>query len=169
MNGTLPEILGGYTIRAAKASDLPALVRLMVDDVLGQQRDRYTEPLLDVYINAFTEIDADPNNELVVVIDGDEVIATLQLTFIPYLGRMGSRRCLVEAVRVSSNQRSQGIGKMLLTWAIAHARAKGCAIIQLTTDTKRLDAHRFYERLGFKASHVGMKMELDLAQPLLPQ
>ena len=150
-------------IRRATREDVAEIVRLLADDELGRTRERFEEPLPRVYHDAFDEIDRDPNNELVVgVLDG-EVVATLQLTVVPHIARMGSRRAIVEAVRVDSRLRGRRLGERLFAWAIERARERGCAILQLTTDKRRPDAHRFYERLGFVASHEGMK--LDLTDP----
>lgn len=146
--------------RRATRDDVESIVRLLADDVFGSQRESYEAPLPKSYYEAFEAIDRDPNNELVVgELDG-EVVATLQLTIIPYLSRRGSRRALVEAVRVDSRVRGRRIGERLMDWAIARAREHGCTVMQLTTDKQRADAHRFYARLGFEASHEGMKLRL---------
>ncbi len=147
-------------IRRARRDDVPAIVRLLADDVLGQQRERYTDPLPESYIAAFAEIEEDPHQALTVVEVNGEVIGTLHLTFVPSLTYQGGKRALIEAVRVDSRFRSHGIGQQLFAWAIAEAKAEGCVVVQLTTDARRPDAHRFYERLGFVASHVGMKLAL---------
>lgn len=146
--------------RRATRDDLSAIVRLLADDVLGASRERYETPLPPSYLRAFEAIDADPNNELVVACLEGEVAGVLQLTFIPYLAYQGGWRALVEAVRVDSRRRSQGLGKALFEWAIERARARGCYMVQLTTDKSRADAKRFYETLGFVASHEGMKLHL---------
>lgn len=144
-------------IRRAVAQDVTAIVDLLADDPLGAQRERPGDP---VYATAFEEIDADPRQVLVVADAAGEVVGTLQLTFIPGLSRLGSTRALIEAVRVRSDQRGSGLGGRLIEWAIGTAREQGAAMVQLTTDASRVDAHRFYERLGFVASHVGMKLAL---------
>lgn len=133
-------------------------MRLLADDPLGAKRERFEIPLPDSYLRAFEAIDADPNNELVVACLGAEVVGVLQLTFIPYLTYQGGWRALIEAVRVDSRQRSRGLGKTMFEWAIARARERGCHLVQLTTDKARADAKRFYESLGFVASHEGMKL-----------
>jgi GNAT superfamily N-acetyltransferase len=144
--------------REAVHSDLPAIVALLADDVLGKARDY---PVVDEdYERAFAEIDADPRNFLIVADDDGEVVACMQITYIPGLGRHGAERSLIEAVRVRSDQRGQGLGSRLTTWAIEQARSRGCALVQLTSDKSRADAHRFYLRLGFVASHEGMKLVL---------
>jgi ribosomal protein S18 acetylase RimI-like enzyme len=147
-------------IRRATANDLPAIVRMLADDFLGQQRERIEDPIPDSYVNAFHEIETDPNNELIVAELDNEVIGTLQLTFTPSISFQGSRRCTVESVRVNMRYRGQGIGRKMMIWAIERAKANGCGSMQLTTNSERIDAHRFYENLGFKASHIGMKLKL---------
>jgi ribosomal protein S18 acetylase RimI-like enzyme len=150
-------------IRRATRRDVPHIVRLLADDVLGQQRECYADPLPQPYYDAFDAIDRDEHNELVVVALQNTVIGTLQLTFLPSLSFQGQPRAQIESVRVDQSYRGQGIGEMLFRWAIERAREARCHIVQLTTNNVRTDAQRFYERLGFKASHVGMK--LDLTQP----
>ena len=133
---------------------------MLADDVLGAGREEYAAPLPASYPSAFEAIDGDPNSELVVgELDG-RVVAVLQLTCIPTLTRRGSRRALIEGVRVDASLRSGGIGRKLVEWAIGRAREKGCRLVQLTSDKRRGDAIRFYESLGFVASHEGMKLEL---------
>jgi len=144
-------------IRRAVAADVPAIVAMLADDPLGAKRELPGDPS---YAEAFKEIDADPRQLLAVAVADDEVVGTLQLTFIPGLSRLGATRALIEAVRVRSDQRGGGLGGHLIQWAIDTARERGAAMIQLTTDASRKDAHRFYERLGFVASHVGMKLPL---------
>jgi ribosomal protein S18 acetylase RimI-like enzyme len=144
----------------ARLEHLEAIVRLLADDFLGGQRERYEDPLPQSYIDAFGEIDADPNNELIVgELDG-KVVGMLQLTFTPSISFQGSRRCTVESVRVDSELRGHGIGREMMHWAIERAHERGCRSMQLTTNLDRVDAHRFYERLGFKRSHLGMKLIL---------
>ncbi len=135
-------------------------MRLLADDPLGAKRERFEIPLPESYLRAFEAIDADPNNELVVACIGPDVVGVLQLTFIPYLTYQGGWRALIEAVRVDSRQRSRGLGKTMFEWAIARARERGCHLVQLTTDKSRPEAKRFYESLGFVASHEGMKLHL---------
>lgn len=147
-------------IRRATRADVPAIVRLLADDPLGQRREAATDPLPGSYYDAFAAIDADPRHELVVVERAGEVIGTLHLTFLPYLTYRGGMRAQVEAVRVDRRFRDLGIGQRLFSWAIGRARDAGCHLVQLTTNASRGDAQRFYERLGFVPSHVGMKLDL---------
>lgn len=153
-----------YTVRRATADDLPAIVALLADDPLGAARETPASPLPRAYDEAFAAIERDANHELVVVADGrDSVVAVLQLTFIPGVAHRGAWRAQIEGVRVSSTLRSAGLGRAFFGWAIARARARGCALVQLTTDKTRTDAHRFYESLGFVATHEGMKLHLHSA------
>ena len=150
-------------IRPATADDVPTIVAMLASDQLGQHREQVDGPLDDAYLEAFGAIDADPTNELVVgVVDG-EVVATLQLTIIPYLTHRGSRRAQVEAVRVADSHRGRGLGEQLMRWAAERAREHGCTMIQLTSNKARPDAHRFYERLGYAATHEGFKQDLRSA------
>ena len=147
-------------IREAELRDLVDIVRMLADDFLGSQRERYEDPLPESYIKAFREIDVDPNNELIVAELDGEVVGTLQLTYIPSISFQGGKRCTVESVRVDEKLRGKGIGREMMRWAIERAKAKGCISMQLTTNNDRTDAHRFYESLGFSKSHVGMKLKL---------
>lgn len=156
------------TFRESRREDLVDIVRMLADDPLGARREEFTSPLPDSYGKAFEAIDSDPNQELIVVeIDGESgeeesrrVVGVLQLTFIPYLTYRGSWRALIEGVRVDSSMRSAGVGRRLFEHAIDRARNRGCRLVQLTTDKSRPDALRFYESLGFVASHEGMKLHL---------
>ena len=146
------------TIRRATADDVHPIVAMLADDPLGARREKPGDP---AYQAAFEVIDADPHQYLAVAVDeSGEVVGTLQLTFTSGLSRLGMTRATVEAVRVRSDQRGHGLGEQLVKWAVDEARARGCGLVQLTTDASRVDAHRFYERLGFTASHVGMKLTL---------
>jgi ribosomal protein S18 acetylase RimI-like enzyme len=148
------------SFRQATRDDVPDIVRMLADDPLGATRESPETPLPAEYYAAFDAIGKDPNNELVVA-DGDgKLVGVLQLTFIPYLSHRGAWRALIEGVRVDSSTRSAGIGRQLLEWAIQRARERGCRLVQLTSDKSRADAIRFYERLGFVASHEGMKLRL---------
>jgi len=151
------------TVRRAVLADLPEIVRLLADDVLGARRERYASPLPASYRAAFEAIDGDPNNELVVVDLGGAVVGVLQLTYVPSITYRGSWRASIEGVRVDSRLRSTGIGRRLFAWAIERARARGCRMVQLTSDKSRPDAIRFYESLGFTSSHEGLKLHLPAA------
>lgn len=145
--------------RKANLEDLPAIVAMLADDELGRQREDFQVPLPAAYLQAFERISSDPNQELMVVEnDLPEIIGTLQLSFIPYLTYRGGIRAQIEAVRIRKDQRGQGLGRSMFEWAIRRARDRKAHLLQLTTDKKRPDALRFYESLGFKASHEGMKL-----------
>ena len=147
-------------LRPARIHDLYTIIRMLADDFLGQQREQLEDPLPESYVKAFREIEADPNNQLVVAELDGEVVGTLQLTFTPSISFQGGKRCTVESVRVDRKYRGQGIGREMMLWAIERAKAMGCISMQLTTNNDRVDAHRFYENLGFSKSHVGMKLKL---------
>ena len=148
------------TFRRATKDDVPDIVALMADDVLGAAREQNGPVLPEAYFSAFAAIDADECQFLAVVEESGRPVGTMQLTFLPYLGRVGAWRGQVEAVRVASDRRGEGIGEAMMAWAIERCRERGCGIVQLTSDKARPDAHRFYERLGFSASHVGFKLDL---------
>lgn len=148
-------------LRRAKAADVAAIVDLLAADQLGATRDAVrTAGDLAAYQRAFGVIDQDPAHILVVAESGQDIVATMQLSFIPGLARRGALRAQIEAVRVHEAYRSLGLGAAMFAWAIDEARQRGCALVQLTTDKSRTGAHRFYERLGFVASHEGMKLAL---------
>ncbi|TVR64231.1 MAG: GNAT family N-acetyltransferase [Candidatus Competibacteraceae bacterium] len=150
------------SIRPAVESDLSEIVRMLADDPLGSQRERSVDPLPNSYYAAFEAIQQDSNNELVVAEAKDGgIIAVLQLTFTPYITHQGGWRATIEAVRVDSQYRGSGLGRDLLTWAICRAQNHGCHLVQLTTDKERPKALKFYESLGFMASHEGMKLKLS--------
>ncbi|MFC4723528.1 GNAT family N-acetyltransferase [Geojedonia litorea] len=147
--------------RKATLNDVPILVQLLADDKLGMTRENYQIPLPQSYLKAFEKINADPNQELMVVEnDTSEIIGTLQLSFIQYLTYRGGIRAQIEAVRIRKDHRGLGIGKTMMEWAIKRAKEKQAHVLQLTTDKKRPDAIKFYEGLGFVASHEGMKLHL---------
>ncbi len=148
------------SIRRATAADLPAIVRMLANDPLGKTRERYAEPLPEAYLQAFADVEAQKGNEILVGEIAGTVVGCLQLTMIPGLSRLGMLRAQIESVRVDESRRGEGIGEKLFLDAIERARKAGCGLVQLTTDASRPDAHRFYERLGFVASHVGMKLSL---------
>ncbi|MGE0463139.1 MAG: N-acetyltransferase family protein [Vicinamibacterales bacterium] len=147
-------------VRVARREDVPAVVRLLADDVLGAQRERVEDPVAPVYLRAFDDMAGQSGNELLVAVRDDEIVGCLQLTIIPGLSRAGMRRAQIEGVRVSARHRGAQVGERLVSEAIASARAAGCGLVQLTTDVTRADARRFYERLGFEATHLGMKLSL---------
>ena len=149
--------MGEATIRRATAADVPAVVALLADDELGAQRERPGDP---AYARAFEAIAADAHQWLMVADADGEVVGTLQLTVIPGLSHRGMTRAQVEAVRVSASQRGTGLGTRMLEWAVGTARELGCGMVQLTSNASRADARRFYERLGFEASHTGFKLAL---------
>ncbi len=143
--------------RDAKREDVPVIVAMLVADALGRAREQLSDPLPRPYYDAWARIDEDPNNRLIVAVEGDTVVGVLQVTFIPGLTYQGGTRALIEAVRVRADRRSAGIGRRLIEHVIDLARAGNCVMVQLTTDKTRADAQRFYESLGFRASHEGMK------------
>ena len=146
--------------RQATREDLPEIVRMLADDFLSATRERYENPLPESYVKAFEEIEADKNNELIVAEMGGEIVGTLQITFTPSISFQGGRRATVESVRVDAQFRGRGFGRKLMKWVIERAREENCFAAQLTTNAERKDAHRFYEDLGFKGSHLGMKLYL---------
>jgi ribosomal protein S18 acetylase RimI-like enzyme len=159
MAPSLPQPLApGFEVRRAVLADVPAIVALIAADQIGATRDGGD---LAPYERAFAAIDEDPA-QLLVVVTGDDaaIAATLQLTFIPGLARRGGVRAQIEAVRVREDLRGRGLGRALFTWAIEEARARGCALVQLTSDKRRADALRFYGGLGFAATHEGFKLHL---------
>lgn len=166
------------TLRIASRTDVPAILALLADDEISQARAvqqpvpepayRAEEPgrrtvsesADAAHWAAFEAVDADPRNELIVADDAGEVVGTFQLTFTPSLSRGGAERMTIEAVRVRTDRRGQGLGRQMMRWALDRGRERGCRLAQLTTDKRRVDAHRFYESLGFTASHEGMKLSL---------
>jgi GNAT superfamily N-acetyltransferase len=149
------------TFRLAARSDVPAILELLADDEVGRARDGAISEAADAaHWAAFDAIDADPRNELIVAEEDGVPVGTFQLTFTPSLSRGGSERMTIEAVRVRSDRRGGGVGRQMMAWALDRGRERGCRLAQLTTDKRRADAHRFYESLGFVASHEGMKLAL---------
>jgi GNAT superfamily N-acetyltransferase len=146
--------------RLATRADLPEIVRMLADDELGRQRERYENPLPDCYYAAFEQMDGNPSLELVIAEMDGRIVGTLQLIFIPSISFQGGLRAQVESVRVDRPLRGQGIGKQMMEWAVERARQRGAHVVQLTTHKTRIDAHRFYEQLGFNGSHLGMKISL---------
>jgi len=148
-------------IRKANQADVASIVQLLAADPLGAQRELYQDPLPEKYYSSFEEINSDKNNYLIVAEADKKIIATLQLTIIPYLTYQGGKRALIEAVRVDGTYRNKGLGKQMLQWAISKAQELGCHLIQLTTDKKRPEALKFYKSLGFVSSHEGLKLFLN--------
>ncbi len=145
-------------IRPAVPGDLPSIVAMLADDPLGAQRESPDD--LAPYTAALARLADDPNQHVVVAVREGRVVGTLQLTVIPGLSRRGSTRSVVEGVRIHADERGSGLGTQLIVWAIDESRRQNCQLVQLTSDATRTDAHRFYERLGFEASHVGFKMSI---------
>lgn len=150
--------MGDLEIRGATSDDIPAIVAMLADDPLGAQRESPDD--LTPYLTALERLRADPNQHLVVAVREGRVVGTLQLTVIPGLSRRGATRSIVEGVRIHADERGSGLGTQLIEWAIEESRRQDCQLVQLTSDNTRTDAHRFYERLGFAASHVGFKLQL---------
>ncbi|MDJ0644742.1 MAG: GNAT family N-acetyltransferase [Flavobacteriaceae bacterium] len=148
--------------RKARKDDLAEVVKMIASDKLGKLREDYKDPLPTKYYKAFQAIDKDPNQELIVVENANkELIGTLQLSFIQYLTYQGGIRAQIEGVRIRDDQRGRGLGEELILWAINRAKERGAHLVQLTTDKKRPEAIRFYEKLGFKSSHEGMKLHFN--------
>jgi GNAT superfamily N-acetyltransferase len=162
--GTLaPVELGGdgAVLRSARREDVPAIVELIAADQVGATRDGVRdESDRNAYDQAFVAISADPAHLLLVAESAGQIVGTMQLSFLPGLARRGALRAQIEAVRIAESARGGGLGGAMMTWAIEEARRRGCALVQLTSDKSRTDAHRFYARLGFVASHEGMKLKL---------
>ena len=148
------------TYRHATESDIPVLIKMLSDDSLGKLREDASTPVNSCYLTAMRHIQNDPNNELTVVESDGAIVGMLQLTFIPYLTYQGSWRCLIEGVRIKESFRGKGLGTQVFQWAIERARERKCHIVQLTSDKQRTDAIRFYENLGFNASHEGFKLKI---------
>ncbi|WP_374653349.1 N-acetyltransferase family protein [Dongia sp.] len=148
------------TFRRARRADLEAIVDMLVDDYIGAKREDGSRPLNAKYVAAFEAVARDENQYLAVVEDEGEIVGCLQLSFIPGIARLGMWRGQIEGVRIKSTRRGEGLGHKMFDWAIAECRAKGCEMVQLAMDKTRTDTLRFYESLGFKASHEGMKLGL---------
>jgi ribosomal protein S18 acetylase RimI-like enzyme len=149
------------TFREAAERDLDSIVKMLADDVLGSKRERYVKPLPESYLKAFRAIEADPNNELIVACLDEEVVGVQQVTFTPYLTHQGGWRATIEGVRTASTVRGQGAGTEMIKYAIKRAKDRGCHLVQLTTDKQRPEALRFYEKLGFQATHEGLKLKFQ--------
>jgi ribosomal protein S18 acetylase RimI-like enzyme len=151
--------ISSITIRRARRGDVGIIVKMLADDPLGSARERIEDPLPPSYFRAFEAVEHDPNIQLVVAEDADgTVVGCLQLCVLPGLSSQGASRGLIEDVRVATHCRSRGIGEQLVQWAIAEARARGCKLVELFTHNTRVDAQRFYRRLQFQPSHVGMTL-----------
>lgn len=148
------------SFRTAVESDLPQIIKLLCDDDLGKNREEYSVPLNQCYIDAFNEISKDKNNDIVLAILSGKIVGCFQITYTTYLSLKGGKRATVESVRVSSDMRNKGIGSKMLEHAIDLAKSNGCFMVQLTTDKTRTKAHNFYKKLGFIATHEGMKLIL---------
>jgi ribosomal protein S18 acetylase RimI-like enzyme len=149
------------TFRDAEREDVPAIVAMLADDHLGQTRERAAEPLPQAYWVAFEAIARDSRTRLIVVERDGEIVGSMQIQFLPGLSRQGAARALIEAVRVRRDLRGQGIGEAMMHWAVNCAKENGCKLVILTSDKSRTRAHAFYERLGFKQSHLGYKYEFE--------
>lgn len=161
MDSRRTTLSGGYLLREAEEHDIGAIVALLAADPLRAGDEQAGSEGREAYLRAFRAIRADPAHLLVVVADDDRVVGTLQLTLLPGLARGGATRLQVEAVRVAEDVRSRGIGAEMIRWAAEEGRRRGAALVQLTSDARRTDAHRFYGRLGFEQSHVGFKLPLE--------
>ncbi len=148
--------------RRARREDVPAIVALLAEDAIGATRESFEagKDIPDEYWQAFEAVDGAPHDLLAVIDAGGEIVGTLQLTVVRSLSRRGAKRGIIESVRVRGDLRGQGLGQKFIVWTIEQARARGCRVVQLTTDKRRTDAHRFYAKLGFVATHEGMKLEL---------
>lgn len=153
MNNTL-------TFRLATLDDLGDIVQMLLDDTLGASREKFNDELSENYLHAFEKIRTDPNQELMIVEMNGEKVATFQLSFIQYLTHHGTMRAQVEAVRIHANHRGKGLGTIVFEYIISRSKKAGCRLLQLTTDKRRPDAIKFYERLGFASTHEGMKLQL---------
>ncbi|MGD7049478.1 GNAT family N-acetyltransferase [Rossellomorea marisflavi] len=148
------------TFREATIQDLDRIVYMLSDDTLGNKRELYTQPLPESYTKAFNAINSDPNIELIVACYDEEIVGVQQITFTPFITHQGGWRASIEGVRTASLERGKGIGTLLIKWAIQRSKERGCHMVQLTTDKKRPKAFHFYEKLGFIASHEGLKLHL---------
>ncbi|MDX2601733.1 GNAT family N-acetyltransferase [Streptomyces caniscabiei] len=150
--------MGDLDIRPATEHDVPEIVAMLADDPLGAQRESPDD--LAPYLTALERLSGDPHQHVMVAVRQGRVVGTLQLTIVPGLSRRGSTRAIIEGVRIHADERGSGLGTQLIEWAIESSRAQGCQLVQLTSDATRTEAHRFYERLGFEATHVGFKLPL---------
>jgi GNAT superfamily N-acetyltransferase len=151
------------TFRQALKKDLIELIKLLADDKLGKSREDISVPINKDYLLSFEKIDKDPNNELIIVEENQKIIGMLQLTFVPYLTHIGSIRCIIEGVRINKQYRGKGLGTKTFQWAIQYAKKKDCNIVQLTSNKQRKNAIKFYQNLGFEATHEGLKLNINTA------
>ncbi len=157
--------MNNVKFREATKADLPDIIQILSNDKLGKLREKFSTPLSPSYYQAFSNIMEDPNQELMVIEnDMEGIIATFQMSFIQYLTYQGGIRAQIEAVMVKESERGKGLGELLIKWAINRAMEKGAHLLQLTSDKQRADAIRFYEKIGFRASHEGMKLHLNNLQ-----
>ncbi len=147
-------------IRIAELHDLSAIIDLLANDPLGQARETMSQPPDQRYIDAFEAIENDDNQLLAIVEQHGQIVGCMQISFVPGLSRTGMWRAQIESVRIAASQRGEGTGRMMIEWAIAKARQRNCGLVQLTTDKSRPAALKFYQNLGFSASHEGMKLNL---------
>lgn len=152
--------MSALAFRKARADDIAAIVALLADDELGARRENTSLPLARCYMDAFAAIEANPAQRLIVVEQDGDIVGTFQMSFLPGIALQGLLRGQIEAVRVAAGRRSAGIGAAMIRWAVEQCREAGCGVVQLTTNKMRHDAHRFYDRLGFKQSHFGYKLTL---------
>jgi ribosomal protein S18 acetylase RimI-like enzyme len=153
------DAVSSIIIRPARRDDVGVIVGMLADDPLGRARERLEDPLPASYLRAFEALEQASNIQLVVAEEGGgAVVGCLQLCILPGLSSQGASRGLIEDVRVATHCRSRGIGEQLVQWAVAEARGKGCKLVELLTHSSRVDAQRFYVRLGFQPSHVGMTL-----------
>lgn len=148
------------TFRRATRADLEAIIAMLVDDPIGALREDGSLPLNARYIAGFEAVDRDPNQVMAVLEEDGQVIGSLQITFIPSVARLGMWRGQIEGVRILKSRRGEGLGRRMFDWAIAECRKRDCKLVQLTMDKTRTDSFKFYEALGFKASHEGFKLDL---------
>ena len=157
---------GGIVFRSARREDLPSIVALLADDEFGGGREEPSDPLPPEYYRAFEAIDANPNDNLIVAELAGTVVGTLQLTFLSCIANRGGWRAQIEGVRIVSARRGSGLGREMILWALDQARQRGCQLVQLTSNKRRLDAIRFYRALGFEVSHEGLKLVVSSARSL---
>ena len=155
-------LMHNLVFRDATIDDVPQIVDMYADDVLGQKREAPSDPPHSDYLKAFAAIEADQRSHLIVAEYNGDIVGTLQLTFISHLVLRGGERAQIEAVRIRQDHRGQGLGESMISWAIERAKFHKCRMVQLTTSSERVDSINFYKKLGFKASHIGMKLDLEI-------